>query len=77
MSDYVQPIGEADPNASYKDRNTGAGEPGSRVPALAIEMPQREIRTVLVAAGMTPDRNDPTQLNAAIDQKIALATAGG
>lgn len=77
MSDYVQPFGEADPNASYRDRNTGAGIPGSRVPALAIEMPQREIRTVLVAAGLTPDRNDPTQLNEAIDQKIALATAGG
>lgn len=75
--DYVQPYGEADPNAPYKDRNTGAGEPGSRVPALAIEMPQREIRTVIVAAGITPDRTDPTQLNAAIDQKIALATGGG
>lgn len=77
MSDYVQPYGEADPNAPYKDRNTGAGEPGSRVPALAIEMPQREIRTVLVAAGLTPDRNDPAQLNEAIDLKIALATGGG
>lgn len=77
MSDYVQPVGEADPNASYKDRNTGAGEPGSRVPALAIEMPQREIRTVLVAAGLTPDKTDPTQLNAAIDAKIALATSSG
>lgn len=77
MSDYVQPFGEADPNAPYKDRNTGAGEPGSKVPALAIEMPQREIRTVLVAAGMTPDRNDPTQLNEAIDRKIALATGEG
>lgn len=77
MSDYVQPYGEADPNAPYKDRNTGAGQPGSKVPALAIEMPQREIRTVIVAAGLAPDRTDPTQLNAAIDQKIALATAGG
>lgn len=77
MSDYVQPIGEADPNAPYKDRNTGGGEPGSRVPALAIEMPQREIRTVIVAAGLTPDKTDPTQLNDAIDQKIALATGGG
>lgn len=77
MSDYVQPVGEADPNASYKDRNTGAGEPGSRVPALAIEMPMREIRTVLVAAGLTPDKTDPTQLNEAIDAKIALATSSG
>jgi hypothetical protein len=77
MSDYVQPVGEADPNAPYKDRNTGAGQPGSKVPALAIEMPQREIRTVLLSVGMTPNKTDPTQLNAAIDQKIALATAGG
>lgn len=77
MSDYVQPIGEADPNASYKDRNTGAGEPGSRVPALAIEMPQREILTVITSAGIPPNRTDPTQLNAAIDAKIALAIGSG
>lgn len=75
--DYVQPYGEGDPNASYKDRDSAAGEPGSRVPALAIEMPQREIKTVLLAAGLVPDRTDPTQLNEAIDAKIALATGGG
>lgn len=75
--DYVQPVGEADPNASYKDRNTGAGQPGSRVPALAIEMPQREIRTVIAAAGLVPNKANPTQLNAAIDAKIAAAIGSG
>ncbi len=77
MSDYVQPVGEADPNASYKDRNTGAGIPGSKVPALAIEMPQREIRTVVTSVGLVPNKTDPTQLNAAIDAKIALAIGSG
>jgi hypothetical protein len=74
---YVQPVGEADPNASYKDRNTGAGVPGSRVPAKAIENPQREIQEVILQAGLDPSSEDVTQLNAAIDQKIALATGGG
>ena len=74
---YVQPVGEADPNAPYKDRNTGAGEPGSRVPAKAIENPQREIQEVILQAGLEPSSEDVTQLNAAIDQKIALATGGG
>lgn len=74
---YLQPIGEADPNAPYKDRNTGGGSSGSRVPAKAIENPQREIVAVLVAAGMTPDGDRVDQLNEAIDLKIDLATGGG
>lgn len=74
---YVQPLGEADPNASYKDRNTGAGEPGSRVPAKAIENPQREIVTVLTSVGLEPDGNRVDQLNEAIDLKIDLVTGGG
>lgn len=75
--EYVQPVGEADPNASYKDRNTGAGEPGSRVPARAIEHPQREIVTVIESAGLTPSRSSVSQLDEAIDLKIAQALGSG
>lgn len=75
--DYVQPVGEADPNAPYKDRNTGAGEPGSRVPAKAIENPQREIVTVIERAGLVPNRARVDQLADAIELLIDLATGGG
>lgn len=74
---YVQPFGEADPNAPYKDRNTGAGQAGSKVPAKAIENPQREIQEVILQAGLEPSSENVTQLNEAIDLKIALATGGG
>lgn len=75
--DYVQPVGEADPNAPYRDRNTGAGVAGSRVPAKAIENPQREIVTVIERAGLTPDRARVDQLADAIELLIDLATGGG
>ncbi|WP_313194594.1 hypothetical protein [Shinella zoogloeoides] len=75
--EYVQPFGEADPNASYRDRNTGAGTPGSRVPAKAIENPMREIMAVITAAGLLPDGNNLTQLAEAIALMIESATGGG
>ncbi len=75
--DYVQPVGEADPNAPYKDRNTGAGEPGSRVPAKAIENPQREIVNAIIAAGLDPDPARVDQLAEAIEQMIAQALGSG
>jgi hypothetical protein len=75
--DYNAPFGSADPNAGYVDRNTPAGQAGSRVPALAIEMPQREIVTVIKNAGLVPNKTDPTQLYQAIEQRILAATGGG
>lgn len=75
--DYVQPYGNADPNAPYVDRNSPGAVKGSTVPAAAIEAPMREIRAVIVGAGITPDRNDLTQLNQAIAALIAQATGGG
>lgn len=74
---YYQPYGEADPNAPYKDRNTGAGSAGSKVPAKAIEHPQREIMTVIESAGLTPDEGSVSQLNEAIDLKIDQALGSG
>lgn len=74
---YVQPFGEADPNAPYKDRNSSAGEPGSRVPAKAIENPQREIQEVILQAGLTPSSENVTQLYEAIMTLIAQITGEG
>lgn len=73
---YQPPIGSADPNASYVDDNPAAGQEGSAVPAKAVEHPQREIQTVITAAGLTPDENQVDQLNEAIDTKISLAVGG-
>ena len=74
---YVPPLGAADPNASDHDGNPEAGILGSIVPAAAIERPQREILSVLAAAGIVPSDTDNAQLAAAISalilaQKIKL-----
>lgn len=74
---YVPPLGEANPNASYKDRNTAAGQPGSRVPAPAVEHVMREVVAVIVDAGITPSSEDLTQLLQAIDLKISAITGEG
>ncbi|MEH7848465.1 hypothetical protein [Rhizobium laguerreae] len=74
---YNAPYGSPDPNAPYVDRNTAAGTSGSRVPAAALEHPQREIMAVLAAAGVTGSSDDLTQLLQAIQFLIAAATGGG
>lgn len=74
---YVSPYGEADPNASYKDKLTGAVQSGSRVPGKAVEYPQREIVTVIESAGLIPDGGSVSQLNEAIDLKIDQALGSG
>lgn len=71
---YNPPFGNPDPNAGYVDRNVAGAVSGSKVPASAIEMPQREIVTVITNAGLAPTNDDPTQLLQAIDLKIAAAT---
>ncbi len=54
------------------------GNPGGGVPATILDdwwfnMMQEEVRNVVVDAGITPDKDDNTQLLAAIDAKIAAA----
>ncbi|EGJ50261.1 gp53-like domain-containing protein [Desulfocurvibacter africanus] len=63
---YTPPVGAVDPGAPYVDGNPAAGIQGSAVPAAAIEHPQREIAAVIEAAGLTPDAEDLTQLQQAI-----------
>lgn len=59
---YAAPFGQPNPDASYVNGSPGAGIEGSIPPAPAIEAPQREIVNVIVAAGLTPDADDNTQL---------------
>lgn len=73
---YNAPYGSTDPNAPYVDRNTPGAIAGSRVPAAAMEHPQREIMAVIAAAGLTPNPADLTQLLQAIQKIIDAATGG-
>ncbi|MBD9390119.1 hypothetical protein IB237_23240 [Agrobacterium sp. AGB01] len=73
---YNAPYGSADPNAPYVDRNTAGSAPGSKVPAAAIEHPQREIMSVIEAAGIVPDGKKVDQLLEAIGKLIDAATGG-
>lgn len=73
---YNPPFGSSDPNAAYRDRNTPGAIAGSRVPAAAVEHPQREIMAVIAAAGIEASEEDLTQLLQAIQNLIAAATGG-
>lgn len=75
--EYNPPYGSSDPNAAYIDRNTAGATSGSRVPAAAVEYPQREIMAVIAAAGIAPDNGDLTQLLQSINHLISMATGGG
>lgn len=57
------------------------GNPAASLPATVpgadwCNMMQAEPLNVILAAGLTPDAEDDTQLNQAIDAKIAAATPG-
>lgn len=68
--EYLAPYGSSDPNAAYVDRSTPNAQAGSKVPAGAVEHPQREIVKVIMEAGLTPDKDDLTQLWQAIKVMI-------
>lgn len=75
---YNPPFGSADANASYVDRNTPGAVSGSRVPAAALEQPQREIVSVITGSGLEASANDMRQLAAAIrSQRLNYAEAAG
>jgi len=63
--DYNPPVGGS-PGDPYINGNPTTGTEGSIPPAAAVEFPQREIVAAIVAAGLTPDNGDLTQLAAAI-----------
>lgn len=74
--EYNAPYGSADPNAPYVDRNTPGAVSGSKIPAKAIEHPQREIMSVIEAAGIVPDKKKVDQLLEAIQALINASTGG-
>lgn len=75
---YQAPFGSADPGAPYVDKNTPGAVAGSKVPAKAIEHPQRELDTLIEKSGLTPSEADLTQLTHAVrSQKLNYVTAGG
>lgn len=67
---YTKPLNETNENAGYVNADVSIGRRGSTVPAEAIESPQREIVAAIVAAGLTPDADDNTQLSQAIKAEI-------
>ncbi len=69
---YIQPLNEAE-NAPFVDGDASKGTTGSRVPAAALEHPQREIMAVIEEADITPDAQNLTQLYHAIRKLCAPA----
>ncbi len=63
---YVPPLNADNEQAPYINGDPSTGQEGSRVPAKAIEHPQREIIQAIKDAGLTPDADDLTQLSKAI-----------
>ncbi|WP_299864367.1 glycine-rich domain-containing protein [uncultured Hoeflea sp.] len=73
---YQPPFGAADPEAPYVDKNVPGAIAGSKVPAKAIEHPQRELDHLIEHAGLTPGEADLEQVRKAI-QYLARAAAFG
>ena len=74
-------IPAAGTEAFYSGGNQATGTPATIVPAWWMNMVQEEIRNVVVAAGISPNKNDNSQLLAAISGitggNIYLPLAGG
>src|SRR5215469_6352690 len=74
-------IPAAGTEAFYSGGNEATGTPATIVPAWWMNMVQEEIRNVVVAAGISPNKNDNSQLLAAITGitggSIYLPLAGG
>ncbi|WP_054308910.1 DUF2793 domain-containing protein [Mesorhizobium sp. 1M-11] len=73
---YQAPFGSPDPNAGYVDKNVPGAVAGSKVPAKAVEQPQRELLYVLTQAGLVPSDNDLTQLWQALNLMLLPGFAG-
>lgn len=74
--EYQAPFGSTDPDAPYVDRNTPGAVAGSKVPAAAIEDPQRELDYLIAQAGITPSEADLTQVWQAILSLIVSHSTG-
>lgn len=61
-------------DGKFIDEDAVAGTPGSLIPSAWGNAVTQEILKVIQEAGLEPDEDDNTQLNAAIDQKITGAS---
>ncbi|SAM35752.1 hypothetical protein [Pseudomonas sp. 1 R 17] len=61
-------------DGKFIDEDAVAGTPGSLIPSAWGNAVTQEILKVIQEAGLEPDEDDNTQLNAAIDQKISGAS---
>ncbi|WP_085908465.1 hypothetical protein [Kiloniella majae] len=71
---YIPPIGKTG-DAPYVDGDPDLAIEGDAVSARAWEHPMREIDNVIKLTGLTPSEADLTQLNQALDLKIAAASS--
>lgn len=65
------------PNGEYKDYNPITREKGTAVTKDMLLHPQQEIVNAIKDAGLTPDKNDLTQLSKAVKKLSALPTQSG
>lgn len=71
---YIPPIGKTG-EAPYVDGDPALAIEGDAVSAKAWEHPMREIDNVIKLSGLTPDEADLTQLDQALNLKIAAASS--
>ena len=67
---YTPPLDSQDQDAGYVNADPANGTEGSKIPAAALENPQREIVAAIQDAGLSPNANDKTQLKQAINKKV-------
>ncbi|MBF0248046.1 MAG: hypothetical protein HQL36_08250, partial [Alphaproteobacteria bacterium] len=58
------------PDGFFTDGNPAGGVPATTVDAEWLNMAQEELASVIIAAGLTPDKSDNTQLSQAITSMI-------
>lgn len=66
---YTPPLDSQDQDAGYVNADPANGTEGSKIPAEALENPQREIINAITDAGLTPS-TDNSQLKQAINKKV-------
>lgn len=72
---YIQPLGAAE-NAPYINGDESTGTEGSPIPAEAIEAPQRELISLILAGDVVPDSEKVDNVLTAVNNIIDSRTLG-
>lgn len=74
---YIPPLNgdTGNPNRAWPNANPALGIAGARIDGQGIEHPMRELTNLIAAAGLTPDSNDLTQVQQAIQLLIAAGVS--